>query len=748
VLSGTVTDSATGDPLPAAHVRIEGTARGTIASTAGEYTLQVEPGTCTIITSMIGYRPETTLVVISRNTVHNARLRASEIILPEVVVTSEDPAVEIIRRAIAYKHQWINRLASYQLEAFTRQVIRRDTVIASVTESFTRGYWQQGDTLREIVLQRRQTANIPQSFNFASVGGIINFNDDDVRFFGYTFVGPTAPAALDYYTVHLLRTHRDGTRDIFEISLTPRIRTTPLFRGTVDIADESYALVGVDVEPNEAFQIPFVKEKHLRYRQQFALYPENIWLPVDIRIVADVRLGVIGMSFPRLGFEQTSVITDYLVNVQLPDSIFRKPRLVIDSSATQTDSSFWASNKVLPLTLEEARAYRSLDSTQSLEVQFRPGGLSMAIGGEAGIAGVLLQYADISFNRVEGFHLGAGYDAPLLPVSDVTVGFAYNCATTTTTYLVGGTLFTSPRHVLGVGFQGYRKSAVRPEAGYFGALINSFTSLLQKNDYRDYYRVEGWRAYLTLSPLRTLSGSITFLDELHSSLPVATEYSLLYRSRAYRPNLPIAEGKMRSVVVSLRCGEPPVLMNMVTRNALEVSVERSTPDIAGSSFDFTRYEAIATLTLPTFARSILFRPGFTVRLAGGFSGGTLPLQRAFTLETASSGIGALGVMHAMEVKEFGGTEYIACSIEHNFRSLPFLALGLPFLYERSIELLLHGGIARTWNRSSLPLAETEGWYAEAGFGVNRLFDLLRADLIWRLTEPRTFRFTIGMAQIL
>jgi len=150
---------------------------------AGEYTLQVEPGTYTIIASMIGYRPETTLVVVSHATVYHARLQASDIILPEMVITSEDPAVEIIRRAIASKRHWIGRLASYQMEAFTRQVIRRDTAIASVTESFTRGYWQQGDTLREVVLQRRQTKNIPQSFNFASVGRIINFNDDDIRFF-------------------------------------------------------------------------------------------------------------------------------------------------------------------------------------------------------------------------------------------------------------------------------------------------------------------------------------------------------------------------------------------------------------------------------------------------------------------------------------------------------------------------------------------------------------------------------------
>jgi len=709
--------------------------------------LQVEPGSYTIIASMIGFRADTTRIVVSRAVIHDALLHPSEIILPEIVITTEDPAVEIIRRAIARKRHWVSKLASYQMDAFTRQVIRRDTVIASVTESFTRGYWQQGDTLREVILQRRQTANIPQSFNFASVGRIINFNDDEIRFLGYTFIGPTAPEALDVYAVHLEHTYRDRDQNIFEIAMTPRDRTRPLFRGTIHIADETYALMGVDVEPNEAFQIPFVKEKHLRYKQEFAVYQDDIWLPIDIRIVADVQIGLIGVSLPRFGFDQTSVITNYTVNPQLPDTIFRQARLVIDSSATRTDTSFWTANEVLPLTPEEIQAYGSLDSTQSLEVQFRPGGITMAIGGDDGSAASLLQYADISFSRVEGFHLGAQLSAAVLPVVDARAGVAYNISARNTSYSSGATFFTSPDRVLGLGIDGYRKSGVRPDGGVFGSLVNSLTALLLKNDYRDYYRVEGWRSFLTVSPSRMVRAELTFMNEMHSSLPVVTHYSILSPSRDYRPNLPIAEGKMRSLLLTLRYGEPAVPLNLVTRNALDILLEHSTPHLAGSSFDFTRLEAIATLTLPTFARSLLFAPGFTFRIAGGFSGGALPLQRAFTLESASSSIGPLGVLRGLEVKEFGGTEYVACTVEHNFRSLPFLALGLPFLYERSVELVLHGGFARTWNRGLLPLTESNGWYTEAGFGINRVFDLLRVDFTWRLSDPAGFRFTFGTAQI-
>ncbi len=488
-LQGTITDAGTGEPLVAANVRVLGTTRGTITGTGGGYTLQLEPGASTIIVSMIGYRSDTSRVMPGTHAEHNVRLTPADIILPEFVVSSEDPAVEIIRRAIANKRRWIDRLVSYQMEAFTRQVLRRDTAIASISESHTRGYWQQGDTLREVVLQKRQTANIKETFNFASVGQIINFSQDNIRFIGYTFVGPTSVEALDYYIYTLIRTRRDPERDIYEIRMRPATRTVPLFDGTIHIADGSYALMGVDVEPNEAFLIPFVKEKHLRYRQQFALYEEQFWLPMDIRIDGYAQIGVVGFSFPRIGVEQTSVITDYIINPQLPDSIFRKPRLVIDSSATRFDSTFWATHAAIPLSPLEKKAYASLDSTQSLEVQFRPGGFGARIGGDGGIAGNILEVADVYFNRVEGLHLGASVDLKhLLPFAEFSAGFAYGFSSKASTFHLGTTVFPFGDRVFGVAVEGYHRVDHRPDQGFYPAFVNSLTALLNKNDYRDYFR--------------------------------------------------------------------------------------------------------------------------------------------------------------------------------------------------------------------------------------------------------------------
>jgi hypothetical protein len=744
-----VTDASTREPLPAAVVRILGTARGTIANAEGEFILSVDPGPYRISISSVGYRPDTLLVDLRSLTRLEVALVSSPVILPEIIVTSEDPAVEIIRRAIERKKRWFQRLKTYELDAFTRQTIRRDTGIAAIAESFTRGYWQRGDTLREVVQQKRQTSNMNAAENFASVGRILNFSEDRIRFVGYSFVGPIADDALDYYDVRLRGTHRDGPADVFDIALIPRVRTAPLFRGTISIAGDSYALVGVVVEPNEAFILPFVKDRRLVYRQQFALYDGEFWLPADIRVEASFTVGLIGLTLPRIGLEQTSVMRDYRVNIPLPDTIFRKPRLTVDSSATRYDSTQWASTRILPLDAEESRAYASLDSTQKLDVQFRPTGIMVTVGGNLGVAGSLIDKLDIAYNRVEGFHLGAHYvPVHLTPWLAGDAQWAYGISSRMSTYLLGVTVSPFNGSALQFGGDVYRRMDHRSDAGYYGTLFTSLVALLLKNDYRDYYRAEGWDAFLELAGIPKTRARITFVAEEQRRVELRTEYSLFFRSRSFRLNPPVDDGNLRALRVDVRIGKAPVPLDLVTPDALDLQVEYSDPGFASSDFRYTRYAATGTVSLPTFGEGFFLRPHLKIRAFAGGSSGILPPQRWFDIESRLSGYAPFGVLRTPGVKEFSGTSAVSVVVEHNFRSIPFLALGLPFLYENGIELLLHGGAARTWTHNTALVNTTPSWYTEAGFGISRIFDLVRMDATWRFTGPRGFFVTVGVAPLL
>jgi len=746
-LSGTVRDASNNDLLVAANIRVEGTSRGTITNAQGFYRLSLDQGNYVIIYSFIGYRSDTLRTDLNRSLEYNPCLEPSPIQMAEVLVIDEDPAVGIMRKVIENKRRWIEALKSYQFEAFTRLVMRRDTAIAMITESYSTGYWQRGDTLREVVKQKRQTENIPGSASVAVVGSVVNFYDDDVRFSGYRFVGPTSPEAFEYYDFKLEKTReRDGV-PTYTIRLNPKTRLTPLFRGTINVIGDTYALVGVEITPNEAFSIPFLSKLELHYAQQFGLYENRFWMPVDIRLKGMFEVSIVGLSLPQIGVEQASSIYDYRINAELPDSIFRKPRRLELPGASRFDSLFWAQRDVLPLTDEERQAYKKLDSTQTLEKQFRPSGVLVAFSSPS--LGYL-QYADVRFNRVEGLLLGV--DVKLDSVANRLALFGsagYAFADKKSKFSFGGEFFLDRQRNYSVGIEGYKDLDHIPDEGFYSEVAIMGGALLGKSDYRDYFYTEGWRIWLGAKPLRRLTLRLAYQSRDESTARKQTDYSFFYRSDTYRPNPPIADGAMRSLNLSARYGDEPVPLGLIAQDFAEVDVEHSNQGILSSAFDFTRAVVRGELHLKTYSQRFLFAPTLSLRLTAGASSGTVPPQRVFSLESRYDGFGPFGVLRGGSVKEFAGHSFVVFSLEHNFRNTPFLILNIPFLYKNGIELLVHGTAARAWSSSPLPFSHTtNGWYTEAGVGISRVLGLFRLDYTYRFAHPRNAFVSLGVAQLL
>lgn len=747
VVSGTVRDKVSNEALVAANIRIDGTTRGTISNADGVYRLSLTPGPYTLIVSFVSYRPDTIRVALSADVVENVFLEPIAVRLAEIVVTDEDPAVRIMRKVIENKGGWKERLNSYQFDAFTRQVMRRDTAIASITESYTTGYWQRGDTLREIIKQKRQTENIPMGQNFAAVGGIVNFYDDDIRFAGFNFVGPTSPEAFDYYEFTLEETRNREGVELFTIRMTPKTKLTPLFKGIISIVGDSYSVVGIEVKPNEAFRIPFISELNITYAQQFAKYDQLFWMPVDIRLNGEAKIGIAGFSFPPIGFNQISSLYEYRINAGIPDTLRYKPRRIAGPGSEKFDSSFWVQKEVLPLTREEHRAYVTLDSTQTLQKQFQPSGpLSFLNDASDGI----LKYLSLRFNRVEGLFLGGDLELDSLKTfMRVSTGAGY--AFSDKRFKLKGELevFLDTDRSYSIGIRAYKDLAHVPDEGFYETFFITASSLLSKIDQRDYYYTKGVQIILKGRPWSQFRFEATYGSEEHTSAMRRTAFSFFARSRPYRENPPITGGMLRSLSLSARYGDSPVPLGLISTNYVNVEFERSQSTLLKSDFTFSRMSLVSEFFIPTFLRRNLFPPTLIGRVAAGWSAGLLPPQRIFTLEARSNGFAPFGVLKGASLREFSGDRYVSISLEQNFRSVPFLALDIPFLYENSVELILHGSAARTWNSSGvLPYTfSSNGWYSEIGIGISRILGILRLDVTRRLTGSDSWFVTFGTARI-
>ena len=222
LVRGTVTDTATGQPLPAATVQLAGTYRGTIANDEGEYSLKVQQLPATLKVSYIGY--------VSQERVLTAPAERSDFALMPVpflfdpiVVTAEISAEGIMRQVIRRKQEWRPSLASYQAQAYARRVLENEEGIVSIGEMASEIYWERERGLREVVKSRRVTQNLEAQEEYISAfAGFANFYDDDIPFIGHTLIGPTHPDALKHYRFGLIGQRYLDDKVVFDISVEPK----------------------------------------------------------------------------------------------------------------------------------------------------------------------------------------------------------------------------------------------------------------------------------------------------------------------------------------------------------------------------------------------------------------------------------------------------------------------------------------------------------------------------------------------
>jgi hypothetical protein len=767
ILSGSVLDAETGLPLPSASVRIIGTSKGTITNTEGQFRL-TSSGPCRLAVSYLGYQSDTVDAGESHTRNFRILLTPNVIQLAAVTVTDEDPAYEIIRKAIASKQRWMSRLKTFEARAFNRMQIRSDSSIAAIIEGYSTLYYSNGDSLREVITQQKQTGNLPSSVSLSRVGEIMNFNDDRIRQNGYTFVGPTAPDAFSVYDFRLISTGRMDDYDLYEIEIVPRSAVVPLFKGRITIAEHSYAVMRVDVRPNEAFSQLFINTKDSRYTQVFRLFDDRYWLPVSYRFTATFRISVAGMSFPSFGLDRDVVIYDYSLNPVFADSIAHLQKLTVDSSAAVVDSLFWSANDVLPLDEEQKNAYRSLDSTQTLEKQFAPKGAGAAL---LSMSGGPVSYADVWFNRTEGLHLGisksfgnvwedvdlrggAGYgfsDNTWKWEGGVTVRFGASVVSSVT----GG--FTSvgrQRRLFALDLDLYDHQIYFPEPLLPGLLLNSVAALLLKDDVQDYYRTVGGSMKFTVAAGERTIVSATVRSEQQLTVYQTTNYSFLKKDIPYALQPGIINGRMNALRFDAAHGSEGILALSKQGYLMKGSVEQSGGPLGGR-FDFTQMKGKFRAKIATMLKEeTVTPPALGFQITGGYSFGSVPPQRYVELYSKFETAAGYGTLKGLPRREMYGDQYLALTVDHNFRRTLFAPLGITSLMESNLDLIMEVNAARSWfspralRTPLFPSRDSGGWYYEASIGISNIADLLRFDITRRFSGKKDWAFSLTISEFL
>lgn len=787
VIHGTVRNKMTNETLPFANIQIKDTYLGTISNKDGEYSLKINKMPATVLVRYIGYISKEITITKKSPETQDIFLQPTILKMKSVVVTAEDPAVSIMREVIRRKQIWRKKLLTYKAEAYTRLGLENDTSIVFITESTSEIFWDVKRGPREVIKSKRMTANMKAEDMLIGSVYLPNFYDDDVEIQGTKVIGPTNPDALKYYKFKLIGQRSMDDKIVFDISAEPKGKLQPTFVGRLSVLDEVYAMIDVDLKPGKAVIMPFpIQEWNVYHKQQFNDFGQGIWLPLDARMDGDILISLPGIHFPRIKYSQVSRITDYSVNVVLPDSLYKEKKIIsVDSLSIKSDTLLVARTGMIPLTSREKEAYATIDSTMTLEKAFQPTGFIAWLARlrvqtnedeaqqkqdekkrteadstkkEKGKKGKMKKiFSGISpqfvYNRVDAFHLGAKYNKWLGEKISLTLRGAYKTGLKRWSYGGNFTYFRGKHRSTAFSVGYFNNTAQRYHSDNYPVFYNTAMNLIGYEDYFDYFWNERFVAEFR-HRIRFYNSrfSVSFHDEIHSSVPKSTDYNLIGRKLVQRINPGIQAGRLRSTVLKIDLGNEWVPWGIVGQKGVQLKIEYSSPDLFSSDFSFTRYQFALNWNIVTYLKRRLLPNMLYLRLVAGTATGDLPVQKFGALDVRSGSFSPFGVFRTVGVRPFEGEKYLALYWEHNFRTIPFELLGIDYLVKNGIGLIVHGASGRTWisaktrKRMHYIPNELNDYYHEVGLSVSGIFGFMRLDVTKPINRPGVY-LGFGIARI-
>lgn len=779
-LKGTIKDKATDDKLSYGNIRIAGSSTGTSANLEGRFEIKLKQGSYKIISSFIGYKSDTTQVYLKEEKEIIIALEPISIRMQEVtVLPGENPAVEVIKRAIEAKQEREKKLNSYVFNAYTKGLIKttKDIVasdrgvgisfgekdtgnlkITGIIENESKGYFQKPNKYKDEIIARKQSANTPPTINVLTGGRLLqNFYTNDIQFFNRPLPGPISDDALDYYYYILEDTLMMDNRSIFQISFEPIDKTDPGFVGKIFIVDSLFALAKIDVNLNSAANPGGIFSK-VNVFQQFVPFDQNIYMPIDYRVFVEGNF----MGLAKFGFELNSIFYDYKINKEIEEDRFDMAIIKVLPDADKKDSLYWSSIQSIPNTISEVNAYKRIDSLEAIPRNFWDHfsllNTTLSITDNFSVTGPLSIY---SFNKITGHALNAGaylnngLDKRLNSTIDFSYGFSdkqlqsdFSAAYRFGEYRTGS-----------ISLKAFSKlSSLFEESIYYNKFTSTLTSLIGKYDFRDYYYTKGFEFSVSEDVFPFLQLKAGLINRTDNNAFNNSNFSFFNKSKTYNVNRTIFETKISALttgfVLDFRNFIEDGYFRRRTSQSNAYAVLRgdillSSNSLLKSNLDFESYKLKLAGYVPTFKSARLF-----FEIEGIHTSGQLPFQMMHAIPGNIESAGKSFSFRTLRPGEIFGDNGIVFSAEHNFNDELFRFLKIPLI--KDWQLILNTHINAAWltisekSKQILPhqFTEFKKPFCEVGFGIGQMLLPFSLEFTWRLNYRGKNNFVIGINSII
>jgi hypothetical protein len=288
----------------------------------------------------------------------------------------------------------------------------------------------------------------------------------------------------------------------------------------------------------------------------------------------------------------------------------------------------------------------------------------------------------IHYNRVDGLFLGG--ELPRfysnMPVNIDFFGLGgYAFSAQKWRYRAGGEFYVgrSFRFILG----GEAHDLTDTQDGWIiPEEENSLAAALINEDFRDYYRREGYSLFAGQHLGRWLKLLAEYRNDIHRGLPNETDRSLFANKKKFRRNPAIDEGRMISYAGQITFDTRNHQRHPDRGWLIAAEGETSRPEF-DSAFDFDRLIVDVRRYQP-----LGYGKNFDIRLRAGAGRGVFPRQYLFDL-------GGISTLRGYRFKEFTGDRMVLANVEYRLSSGSSRLHHIPVIEEFNLILFADAGLA-------------------------------------------------------
>lgn len=273
-VSGKVSDE-NNEPLPFVSVYLQGTTQGVTANKEGNYSIELPVGEHDLVFQFIGYKkhPEKVKIESAGQKIIlsvKMELQPYEIGTVTINASGEDPAYEVMRKAIRMRKFYLNQVSSYSCDVYIKGLQRVNsypkkfmgfdvnaegdidpkTGIFYLSESVSKFYFKQPDKAYEKMISSKVSGN-KRAFSYnRTTDLLLNFYQNVVNVQVIAkrgFVSPIAEGAMFYYKYRLLGTFFENGKLVNKVEVIPKRDHDPAFRGIIFICENTWRIHSTDL---------------------------------------------------------------------------------------------------------------------------------------------------------------------------------------------------------------------------------------------------------------------------------------------------------------------------------------------------------------------------------------------------------------------------------------------------------------------------------------------------------------------